>query len=176
MLTGLRGVGKTVLLGELGLIAERRGWVHQYHEVDATGYVPFPRTMAKLVRKALLRLSAGQRLAERAQRALGVLKSFQVQWKLPGGGDLMVGLDTGFFRFRMGRTTNAERDYLAAMASLGSGPYNSGDVAAAMGKTTAQVGPHRSSLIKKGLCYSPRHGAVAFTVPKFDDFLRRNMM
>ncbi len=85
-------------------------------------------------------------------------------------------LDTGFFRFRMGRTTNAERDYLAAMASLGSGPYSSGDVAAEMGKTTAQVGPHRSSLIKKGLCYSPRHGAVAFTVPKFDDFLRRNMM
>jgi hypothetical protein len=44
-------------------------------------------------------------------------------------------LDTGFFQARIGRTTDAERAYLVAMASLGIGPYNSGEVAAAMGKT-----------------------------------------
>ena len=76
----------------------------------------------------------------------------------------------------MDRTTNAERAYLTAMASLGSGPYSSGDVAAAMDKTAAQVGPLHDSLIERGLCYSPRHGAVAFTVPMFDGFVRRNMM
>ena len=46
-----------------------------------------------LVRKALLRLSAGQRLADRGRRAFGVLKSFQVRWQLPEGVDLTVGVD-----------------------------------------------------------------------------------
>jgi hypothetical protein len=84
-------------------------------------------------------------------------------------------LDTGFFQARIGRTTDAERAYLVAMASLGIGPYNSGEVAAAMGKRTTQVGPHRDALIKRGLCYSPRHGVIAFTVPMFDQFIRRHL-
>lgn len=84
-------------------------------------------------------------------------------------------LDTGFFQARIGRTTDAERAYLVAMASLGIGPYNSGEVAAAMGKRTTQVGPHRDALIKRGLCYSPRHGVNAFTVPMFDQFIRRHL-
>ena len=28
-------------------------------------------------------------------------------------------------------------------------------------------------VIKRGLCYSPRHGDLAFTVPMFDSFVRR---
>ena len=82
-------------------------------------------------------------------------------------------LDTGFFRVRIDRTTDAERAYLAALASPGPGPHNSGDVAAATDKTTGQVGPHRDTLIKRGLCYSPRYGVIAFTVPMFDQFVRR---
>jgi len=43
-----------------------------------------------------------------------------------------------------------------------------------MGKTTTQTGPVRDSLIKRGLCYAPRHGELAFTVPMlFDGFVRR---
>jgi len=342
MLTGLRGVGKTVLLREFGQIAKGHGWIHQ--QIEATEDLRFSEAMAMLVRKALLRLSAGQRLADRGRRAFGVLKSFQVRWNLPEGGDITVGidpvpgladsglldddlaglfievgelakdrgvgvlftideiqylpkehlaalivglhrvsqeqlpfmvagaglpslpalageaksyaerlftfividslapaeahdalatpaeaegiswhsdaldsvvdaaegypyflqefgkqawdvasgpdtisegdveaaipiaineLDTGFFRVRINRTTDSERAYLAAMASLGAGPYGSGDVAAAMGKTTTQVGPHRDALIKRGLCYSPRYGVIAFTVPMFDEFVRR---
>lgn len=91
MLTGLRGVGKTVLLREFGRIGEQHGWVHQ--QIEATEDLQFPEAMAMLVRKALLRLSAGERLADRAKRAFGVLKSFQVRWKLPDGGDVTVGLD-----------------------------------------------------------------------------------
>jgi hypothetical protein len=33
----------------------------------------------------------------------------------------------------------------------------------------------RDSLIKRGLCYSPRWGEIDFTVPMFDDFVRRAM-
>jgi len=83
-------------------------------------------------------------------------------------------LDRGFFRARIDRTTDAERDYLKAMAALGGpGPYRSGAVSRQMGKTTTQTGPVRDSLIKRGLCYAPRHGDLAFTVPMFDGFVRR---
>ncbi len=44
-----------------------------------------------------------------------------------------------------------------------------------MGKDTPGVGPLRDKLIKKGQCYSPRHGEVDFTVPFFDDFVRRRL-
>ena len=52
-------------------------------------------------------------------------------------------------------------------------PYGSGAVAPEQAKTTTQVGPVRDTLIKKGLIYAPRHGVVDFTVPMFDEFLRR---
>ena len=84
-------------------------------------------------------------------------------------------LDSGFFSVRFDRTTDAERAYLAAMASLGPGPYQSGRVAAAMDKNTSQVSTQRNSLITKGLCHSPSHGQIAFTVPMFHDFVRRRM-
>ncbi len=83
-------------------------------------------------------------------------------------------LDQGFFRARIDKTTDAERDYLRAMAALGGpGPYRSGDVSKHLGKKTTQTGPIRDSLIKRGLCYAPRHGDLAFTVPMFDEFIRR---
>lgn len=83
-------------------------------------------------------------------------------------------LDRGFFRARIDKTTDTERDYLRAMASLdGPGPWRSGDVSAALGKTTTQTGPVRDSLIKRGLLHAPRHGFLAFTVPMFDQFVRR---
>ena len=83
-------------------------------------------------------------------------------------------LDRGFFRARIDKTTDAERDYLRAMAALGGpGPYKSGEVSKRMGKKTTQTGPVRDSLIKRGLCHSPRHGDIAFTVPMFDEFVRR---
>jgi hypothetical protein len=83
-------------------------------------------------------------------------------------------LDRGFFRVRIDKTTDAERDYLRAMAALGGpGPYKSGAVSRKLGKTTTQTGPVRDSLIKRGLCYAPRHGELAFTVPMFDGFVRR---
>jgi len=82
-------------------------------------------------------------------------------------------LDTGFFRARLARTTDAERTYLRAMAALGPGPCRSGEVASALAKTTAQAGSVRDSLIKRGLVYSPRWGQLAFTVPMFDEHVNR---
>jgi len=82
-------------------------------------------------------------------------------------------LDKNFFRVRMDRLTPAEKEYLLAMADLGAGPHRSGDIAGALGVKVASVAPRRSGLIKKGMLYSPAYGDTAFTVPMFDEFLRR---
>ena len=83
-------------------------------------------------------------------------------------------LDRGFFRSRLDRITEPEKRYLKAMAGLGPGPnFRSGDVAAALGKKSSQLGPVRESLILKGMIFSPSYGFAAFTVPQFDDFMRR---
>lgn len=85
-------------------------------------------------------------------------------------------LDEGFFQVRFDRATAAGRRYLAAMASLGSGPVAARDVAIRLGKeTTSAVSPQRAALIRLGLCYAPRRGEIAFTVPLFDEFVRRAM-
>lgn len=82
-------------------------------------------------------------------------------------------LDSGFFRVRLDRLTPKERKYVVAMAGLGPGPYRSADVAEALGESIQSLGPRRASIINKGMIYSPAHGDIAFTVPMFDDFLRR---
>ncbi len=82
-------------------------------------------------------------------------------------------LDNGFFSVRYRRCSGRERYYLRAMAQLGCGPYNSRDVADVAGTTQRQLGPPRDALIKKGMIYSPEHGKIDFTVPLFDEFMRR---
>lgn len=84
-------------------------------------------------------------------------------------------LDTGFFAARFDRVQPAAQGYLFAMASQGSGPYRSSEVANTLGKSTRQVAPIRDQLIKRGLCYSPSHGVIDFTVPMFDRFVRRRL-
>jgi len=84
-------------------------------------------------------------------------------------------LDEGFFRIRMDRLTPAEIDYVRVMAAQGRGPYRTADVARAHSRTQAQLGPVRASVIAKGMAYAPKHGTVDFTVPMFDDFVRRTL-
>lgn len=86
---------------------------------------------------------------------------------------VITALDASFFRVRMDRVTPKEREYLRAMADLGPGPHRSGDIAAQLGVKSESVAPRRGNLITKGMIYSPAHGDTAFTVPLFDDFLRR---
>lgn len=342
LLTGLRGVGKTVLLNEFGLLAERQDWVHQ--PIEARENIDFPRVMATTVRKAALRLSVGHRTGERLRRTLGALRSFHVTWDIPDAGtigvepfaglgdsgvleadlgellvelgelgkergvgtlftidemqylstdqlaalvqgfhtvaqrdvpvllagaglpsllgligearsyaerlfdfpridrldhpaaiaaltepaaeegvrwepaalDLVVAtsrgypyflqefgkqswdladhvdvigladveiavplavaeLDAGFFRVRIDRTSDNERAYINAMAALGDGPHRSGEIAESLGLSARQASPVRDRLIRRGLCYSPRWGEIDFTVPMFNEFVRRTM-
>lgn len=88
---------------------------------------------------------------------------------------VLAALDRDFFRVRLDRLTPKEREYLRAMAELGPGPHRSGDIASALGVRVESMGPRRSGLIRKGMIYSPAHGDTAFTVPLFDEFLKRVM-
>jgi len=89
--------------------------------------------------------------------------------------DATEALDKSFFRVRFDRLTPREQDYLRAMAELGSGPHRSGEVARLLKRKVESLGPLRSGLIKKGMIWSPSHGDTAFTVPLFDEFMRREM-
>lgn len=83
-------------------------------------------------------------------------------------------LDENFFRVRFNRLTDAEKRYLRAMAECGSLPCRTAGISELLGvSSAAALSPVRSNLIKKGMIYSPAHGMMAFTVPLFDEFLRR---
>jgi len=84
-------------------------------------------------------------------------------------------LDESFFRVRFDRLTPLEKKYLRAMAELGPGPHRSGDISEKLGREVTSLGPIRSQLIVKGMVWSPSHGDTAFTVPLFDEFMKRIM-
>ena len=87
----------------------------------------------------------------------------------------IAALDAGFFGVRFDRLTPAGRRYLRAMADLGPGPHRSGDIARVLGRPVTSLAPLRSQLIVKGMIWSPSHGDTGFTVPLFDEFMRRIM-
>ena len=87
----------------------------------------------------------------------------------------IAALDESFFRVRFDRLTPLEKRYLRAMAELGSGPHRSGDIAEQLKRDVTALGPTRNQLIAKGMIWSPSHGDTAFTVPLFDEFMRRIM-
>jgi hypothetical protein len=84
-------------------------------------------------------------------------------------------LDQSFFRVRFDRLTPREKDYLRALAELGSGPQRSSDIAELFGVKVQSVAPLRAGLLKKGMIYSPSHGDTEFTVPLFGEFMLRVM-
>lgn len=84
-------------------------------------------------------------------------------------------LDENFFRVRFDRLTPREKRFLRAMAELGPGAQRGSEVAECLSVKINSIGPTRAKLINKGMIYSPAHGYLAFTVPLFDDFMRRTM-
>jgi hypothetical protein len=83
-------------------------------------------------------------------------------------------LDISIYEVRIQRATDQERRYMRAMAELGEGPYRSGNVARMFGKSTAGASRVRQNLLDKGLVYATEnYGYVDFTVPRFDEFMRR---
>lgn len=87
----------------------------------------------------------------------------------------IAALDESFFRVRFDRLTPLEKRYLRAMAELGPEAHRSGDIAEVLGRSVISFAPTRNKLIAKGMIWSPNHGDTAFTVPLFDEFMKRIM-
>lgn len=89
LITGLRGVGKTVLLTSLDERARAHGWTTV--EAEITRNVEFGARMGQLARRALLQLAPKTRWKERSRRAAAVLKSFQLT--VSADGSIAAGMD-----------------------------------------------------------------------------------
>jgi hypothetical protein len=89
VVTGLRGVGKTVLLGEYRRIADEEVWVAIDAEVSKS--TEFGPQMANLARRALLQVSPRVRWGARARAAAATLRSFSLT--VQPDGSLTGGLD-----------------------------------------------------------------------------------
>lgn len=79
ILYGLRGVGKTVLLGEMGRIARREGW--QGLSIEARARMDFEQTLAREVHQAIRKLRPVTSIAKAAvARAFRALRSLEVTY------------------------------------------------------------------------------------------------
>jgi hypothetical protein len=88
LITGLRGVGKTVLLNTFSEIATEAGWFGATTEIRQN--TELSNVMARMTRRVLLEMSAVERLRDRARRALGILRAFVVRY---GEAEIRIDVD-----------------------------------------------------------------------------------
>lgn len=91
IITGLRGVGKTVLLGRFRTKAQELGWVVVEREVSKHDDEQFRRHLVSAIRTSLFELSPRARWGDRMKRAAAVLRSFSFSVDPSGG--LTGGID-----------------------------------------------------------------------------------
>ncbi|MET7990393.1 ATP-binding protein [Amycolatopsis sp. NPDC005232] len=77
VLTGLRGVGKTVLLGELRSMAIRHGW--GAGKIEARPDAELRRPLSAALHRAIRDLAVKHRAPDRVEEVLGVLKAFALK-------------------------------------------------------------------------------------------------
>lgn len=82
-------------------------------------------------------------------------------------------LDESFFKVRYDRTTPKEKEFMFAMVKCNNLPCTISQISEIMVKEVESISPCRGKLINKGLIYATGHGALDFTVPQFDLFLKR---
>jgi hypothetical protein len=91
IITGLRGVGKTVLLGQFRSKALAREWAVVEMEMSKHSEDEFRRAISSRLRSTLLELSPRARWTDRFRHAAAVLKSFTVS--VDASGTWSAGLD-----------------------------------------------------------------------------------
>ncbi len=88
--SGLRGVGKTVLLMEFDVLASEAGWATT--DVQEVGSQPdFRMTFARMATRLLREMSRKHRIKDRVERALGVVKAFSIA--VPGAIQLKLDVE-----------------------------------------------------------------------------------
>jgi hypothetical protein len=187
---GLLGAGLPQLRGRMG---KAKSYAERLFDFPEIGALPKPEAALAITRPAE---SEGVQIEDEAVRAI-VSKTkgypyFLQEWGKHAwdvashspitAGDVeaasntaIAALDDSFFRVRFDRLTPAEKKYLRAMAELGPGPHRSGAIADCLKRDVTALGVMRNKIIAKGMIWSPNHGDTAFTVPLFDEFMRRIM-
>ncbi|HEX4045889.1 MAG TPA: ATP-binding protein, partial [Gammaproteobacteria bacterium] len=93
ILVGLRGVGKTVLLGEIQHLAEMQGYKVIFIEAhESRQKKTLPVLLVPHLRRVLFDLNRGEMVSEKAKKALRVFKSFISALKIKTG-DLEFSID-----------------------------------------------------------------------------------
>ena len=88
--TGLRGVGKTVLLMEFDVLASEAGWATtDVQEVGSNA--DFRTTFARMANRLLVNMSRRHRAKQRIERALSVVKAFSIA--IPGAIEIKLDVD-----------------------------------------------------------------------------------
>lgn len=88
--TGLRGVGKTILLMEFDVLASEAGWATtDVQEVDTNA--DFRATFARMAARLLVNMSRRHRAKQRIERALAVVKAFSIA--IPGAVELKLDVE-----------------------------------------------------------------------------------
>jgi len=82
-------------------------------------------------------------------------------------------LDKGFFSVRYRRCTNREKQFMTAMVKCGKLPCTIANVASVLGKKVNSISLIRAQLINKGMIYPTSYGEIDFTVPQFDNYIKR---
>jgi hypothetical protein len=111
LITGLRGVGKTVLLNEFEGLCEQAGWPAEAKEVGRNSSVAT--LLGRAARRAMLQMSAQKRAGERLRQALRVLKAFEVT--LPGDVSFKLDVDAAVGQADSGDLAEDMRDVLSAV-------------------------------------------------------------
>ena len=176
-----------------GLTGRAKSYAERLFEFSEIGPLPEPEARRALAKPAaahgiafdeaaLARIVGETRgypyfLQEWGKRAWDAAKASPITLADVEAGSItaLAALDQSFFRVRFDRLTQNEKKYLRAMAELGPGPHRSGDIALQLARKVTSLGPTRNQLIAKGMIWSPNHGDTAFTVPLFDEFMRRIM-
>ena len=82
-------------------------------------------------------------------------------------------LDKGFYKVRYDRCTQKEKVFILAMVKCGDLPCTISNVAKIMKRSVKSISTYRAQLINKGVIYATGHAEIDFTVPGFDEYLKR---
>jgi hypothetical protein len=121
IITGLRGVGKTVLLDVFREKAESRDWATVEWEIEKNS--TFAPKMAAHVRRALLQIAPKARWTDRLLRAASILKSFTLTFSSDGA--MTAGLDVEAFDGR-GDSGVLPEDLTDLFIAIGEAAYDQG--------------------------------------------------
>ncbi|MDY4921055.1 MAG: ATP-binding protein [Phascolarctobacterium sp.] len=82
-------------------------------------------------------------------------------------------LDASFFKVRHDRASEKELEFMKAMVKCANLPCATSQVAKNMQSSYNRIAPIRAQLIHKGFIYATNRGEISFTVPQFEQYLKR---